>query len=80
MLCFSNSYKEKCERLVYRMKLILTEPYSVTMDLSFTIKLIQSMDIIGLHWRRLTNLHWLLVDIIQRLTRLKSLIFQATHG
>ena len=44
-----------------------------------TFKLIRKMTITILHWRRLTKLHWLLVDI-QISIRLKHLIFRPTLG
>ena len=50
------------------------------MDMYFTTKQIPRMDTTTLHWRRLTKLHWLLVDIVQIPIRQKFWIFQATYG
>ena len=50
------------------------------MGLITTVRLIRKMAITILHWRRLTMLHWLLVEPTQKPTRLKHLIFQPTHG
>ena len=50
------------------------------MELYSTIMLMQKTSTAIPLWQRLTKLHWLLVDLIQKLIRLKYLIFQATHG
>ena len=46
--------------------------FSYDGDIFFTIKQMQRMDIINPHWQRLTKLHWLLVELVQQPTKLKS--------
>ena len=50
------------------------------MELFFTIKQMQRVDTIEHLWRRLTKLHWLLVDRVQTRMKLKYWIFQSTLG
>ena len=50
------------------------------MDIFFTIKPIQRMNMGIRLWQSLTNLHWLLVDIVRIPIRLKHLISQPIPG
>ena len=80
VLCFSESFRSKCERLVFMTKLGCISLYKVMMDLYFTIKPIQRTRITTPPLQIPMNLLWLLVEVVQLLIRLKSMIFQVTHG
>ena len=54
--------------------------YTVTTVTFSTAMLIRKMDMVKPPWQILTDLLWLLVDIVQTQTRLKPMTLQPTHG